>query len=115
VGCRLLAVLALLFWGAWGCLSKLPAARGCPAGSLPSVRCSPACCPSPVYAPAAGTLRWHRRAPWSIVAGILGGIATALVYFALSRGPAAVVVPISGTYIVIPALLDFIFLREPMT
>ncbi|MBM3315421.1 multidrug transporter, partial [candidate division WOR-3 bacterium] len=31
------------------------------------------------------------------------------------RGPASVVVPLSGMYILVPAVLGFIFLRERVT
>ena len=60
-------------------------------------------------------LQWHRQGGMALLAGLFGGGATLFFYLALSRGPASVVVPLSGMYIVIPAVLGFIFLREAVT
>ncbi|MEO0077393.1 MAG: EamA family transporter, partial [candidate division WOR-3 bacterium] len=71
--------------------------------------------PVAVLALATDGLRFPRQPSLVAVAGAIGGIATACFYFALRRGPASVVVPISGMYIIIPALLGLILLREPLT
>ena len=48
-------------------------------------------------------------------AGLAYGLALVFFFIALRRGPASVVVPLSGMYILIPAVLGFIFLKEHVT
>jgi uncharacterized membrane protein len=48
-------------------------------------------------------------------AGLAYGLALVFFFVALRRGPASVVVPLSGMYILIPAVLGFIFLKEQVT
>jgi uncharacterized membrane protein len=60
-------------------------------------------------------LHWDRQGGAALLAGLFGGAATLCFYLALGRGPASVVVPLSGMYIVIPAVLGFVFLREAVT
>ena len=52
---------------------------------------------------------------WAIAAGIVLAIAVGSLFHALSLGPANVVVPIYGIFIVGGALLGVLFLDEPMT
>ena len=52
---------------------------------------------------------------WAIAAGIVLTIAVSSLFHALSLGPANVVVPIYGMFIVGGALLAVLFLDEPMT
>ena len=52
---------------------------------------------------------------WAIAAGIVLAIAVSSLFHALSLGPANVVVPIYGMFIVGGALLAVLFLDEPMT
>lgn len=112
---RILAVLALILWGAWGHMSRVLIRDGCPPGTFAFWATLVGLLPVAALALATGTLRWHRQLPLVAVAGVIGGLATACFYYALRRGPASVVVPISGMYIVIPALLGLLLLREPMT
>ena len=51
----------------------------------------------------------------ALPAGLLAGVATLCFYLAMHRGPASVVVPLTGMYILVPALLGFVLLREPVT
>jgi uncharacterized membrane protein len=46
---------------------------------------------------------------------VAAGVASVLFYVAIRKGPASVVMPLTGMYILIPALLGFIFLKEPPT
>lgn len=55
------------------------------------------------------------NALWSCAAGIALTIAVASLFKALSLGPASVVVPVYGMFIVGGAILGFIFLHEPVT
>jgi transporter family protein len=111
---RILSILALVLWGAWGYMSKVLTRSG-PTGVLAFWASLAGVLPIAAFTAATGTLRWHRLAPAGIVAGLLAGIATTCFYFALRRGPASVVVPLTGMYIIIPALLGYVFLKEPLT
>jgi uncharacterized membrane protein len=59
--------------------------------------------------------KWTRPHPLALGAGLAYGLALVFFFVALRRGPASVVVPLSGMYILIPALPGFIFLKEPLT
>jgi transporter family protein len=52
---------------------------------------------------------------WAIMAGLALAIAVSSLFHALSLGPANVVVPIYGMFIIGGALLGVIFLGEPIT
>ena len=52
---------------------------------------------------------------WAIAGGIALTVAVTSLFHALSLGPANVVVPIYGMFIVGGAVLGFLFLEEPMT
>ena len=52
---------------------------------------------------------------WAIAGGIALTIAVTSLFYALSLGPANVVVPIYGMFIVGGSLLGVLFLGEPMT
>lgn len=112
---RILAVMALVLWGMWSYMSRVLIRDGCPPGLFAFWATLVGMLPVAVLALATDGLRLPRQMPLVALAGTLGGIATACFYFALRRGPASVVVPISGMYILVPALLGVIFLREPLT
>lgn len=71
--------------------------------------------PITLFALAGGAGRWVRPAPLAFGSGLAAGVASVFFYMAMKRGPASVVMPLTGMYIVIPALLGFIFLKEPPT
>ena len=52
---------------------------------------------------------------WAIAAGIVLTVAVSSLFHALSLGPANVVVPIYGMFIVGGSLLGVLFLEEPMS
>lgn len=111
---RLLCIVALVAWGLWSFLSKIATKTSSDhnvafwttlAGFLPIV----------AYSLTARTRSEMRPSVLPVVAGVLAGIATVAFYLALRRGPASVVVPLSGMYILLPAVLGFIILKEPLT
>jgi transporter family protein len=57
----------------------------------------------------------HAPLLWAIAAGITLTIAVSSLFHALSLGPANVVVPIYGMFIIGGSLLGVLFLGEPMT
>jgi transporter family protein len=111
---RLLSILALLFWGIWGFLAKILMRSMTPA-VLVLWSTVASLVPTAWFVIAFRGLQWDRQGGMALLAGLFGGGATLFFYLALSRGPASVVVPLSGMYIVIPAVLGFIFLREAVT
>ncbi len=111
---RLLCLVALVAWGLWSFLSKIATKTSSDhnvafwttfAGFLPIV----------AYSLTARTRSEMRPSVLPIIAGVLAGVATVAYYLALRRGPASVVVPLSGMYILLPAVLGVVFLKEPLT
>ena len=111
---RLLSLLALVCWGAWGFATKL-VSRSQPAEGIAFWSTLASMLPVTLFALAAGANRWIRPAPLAVASGLAAGVASVLFYVAIRKGPASVVMPLTGMYILIPALLGFIFLKEPLT
>jgi transporter family protein len=111
---RLLSVFALLLWGAWGFLAKVIASSMSPQ-SLAFWSTIATVIPVTVFALTDSTMKWSRPNPVALSAGLAYGLALVFFFIALRRGPASVVVPLSGMYVLLPAVLGFIFLKEPLT
>jgi len=111
---RIPAVFALVLWGAWGFLAKTISSSVSPQ-SLAFWSTLATVVPVAVFALTDSTGKWTRPNPTALVAGLAYGLAIVFFFIALRRGPASVVVPLSGMYIVIPAVLGLIFLKEPLT
>lgn len=112
---RVLSFLSLVGWGTWGFLSKLLAGRGCSAGLVAFWAGIGGLVPVAAFVVVTRNLHWRSEIPLALLAGLLAGFASVCFYVALSRGPASVVVPLSGMYIVISAVLGYLFLQEPLT
>ncbi|MCX6844252.1 MAG: DMT family transporter [candidate division WOR-3 bacterium] len=111
---RLLSVFALVLWGAWGFLAKIISSSVSPQ-SLAFWSTLATVVPVAVFALTDSTGKWTRPHPMALGAGLAYGLALVFFFVALRRGPASVVVPLSGMYILIPAVLGFIFLKEYVT
>lgn len=111
---RVLCLIALICWGAWGFLSKL-ISKDASAEAVAFWATLASMLPISAFALAGGTGRWTRPVPLALVAGLAAGAATVCFYMAMKRGPASVVMPLTGMYILIPAVLGFVVLREPVT
>jgi transporter family protein len=111
---RLLSVFALVLWGAWGFLAKVVSSSISPQ-SLAFWSTIATVIPVAVFALTDGTGKWMRPHPLAVGAGLAYGLALVFFFIALSRGPASVVVPLSGMYILVPAVLGFVLLKEPLT
>lgn len=109
-----MSILALVCWGAWGFIVKVVSPRTTPE-SLAFWSSLFGLVPVAAYALARGASRWVKPHPLILVSGIAAGLATVFFYIAIRKGPASVVVPLSGMYILIPALLGFIVLKETVT
>ena len=111
---RLLSVFALVLWGTWGFLAKVISSNVSPQ-SLAFWSTIATVVPVAVFALTDSTGKWTRPNPTALGAGLAYGLALVFFFIALRRGPASVVVPLSGMYILVPAVLGFIFLKEPLT
>jgi len=111
---RLLSVFALLLWGVWGFFAKVISNSISPQ-SLAFWSTLATVIPVAVFAFTDTTGKWVRPHPMALGSGLAYGLALVFFFLALRRGPASVVVPFSGMYILVPAVLGFIFLKEPMT
>jgi drug/metabolite transporter (DMT)-like permease len=111
---RLLSVFALVLWGTWGFFAKTISGNVSPQ-SLAFWSTLATMVPVAVFALTDSTGKWTRPHPMALGAGLAYGLALVFFFVALRRGPASVVVPLSGMYILIPAVLGFIFLKEQVT
>lgn len=111
---RILCLVALALWGVWGWLSKV-ATRTDPPSSFAFWAAVASLLPIAAFALAAAPKHGLKVSPAMLVAGICAGAATVAFYLALSKGPASVVMPFTGMYILIPAVLGILVLKEPMT
>lgn len=109
-----MSILALVCWGAWGFIVKVVSPRTTPE-SLAFWSSLFGLVPVAAYALARGASRCVKPHPLILVSGVAAGLATVFFYIAIRKGPASVVVPLSGMYILIPALLGFIVLKETVT
>jgi transporter family protein len=108
---RLLSVFALVLWGVWGFLAKV-ASNNVPPQGLAFWSTVATVIPVAVFALTDTTGKWVRPHPIALGAGLAYGLAIVFFFLALRRGPASVVVPLSGMYILIPAVLGFALLKE---
>ncbi|HSR10183.1 MAG TPA: EamA family transporter [Thermodesulfobacteriota bacterium] len=60
-------------------------------------------------------LVWNKYVLYGCLVGIWWSGIMVLYYTAIARGPLSVVIPIFNLNLVIPAVLGFIFLNEPVT
>ena len=58
---------------------------------------------------------WNRYVLYGCLVGLWWSGIMVMYYTAIARGPLSVVIPIFNMNLIIPALLGFIFLNEPMT
>lgn len=111
---RILSLLTLFLWGIWGFMTKI-LTRDTAAETVAFWSTLASVVPILLYTLAAGTMQWVRTAPWAMLSGVAAGCATVCFYLALKGGPASVVLPLTGMYIVIPAVLGFIVLKEQVS
>jgi transporter family protein len=110
---RLLSLLTLIFWGVWGFMTKI-LTRDTPAETIAFWSTLASIVPILIYTIAAGTMNWVRTTPLAMLSGLSAGVATVCFYLAMKGGPASVVLPLTGMYIVIPAILGYVLLKESL-
>ncbi len=111
---RLLSILALILWGSWGFITKIVADQ-VPTQNMAFWSTVATLLPIAVFVFTGNTEKLLRPHPLVVLSGFLSGMAYIFFLLALRRGPASVVVPLSGMYILIPAVLGFIFLKEKLS
>ncbi len=111
---RIYSLLTLLLWGIWGFLTKI-LTRDTPAETIALWSTLASILPIITYTIFAGTMRWVKTSPLALVSGFAAGLATVFFYLAMKGGPASVVIPLTGMYIIIPVILGYILLREPVS
>ena len=103
-----------MLWGVWGFFAKVVSDRISPQ-ALAFWSTAATMIPVAVFAFTDRAVAWTRPNPIALGSGVAYGLALVCFFLALRRGPASVVVPLSGMYILIPAVLGFILLKEQLT
>lgn len=67
-----------------------------------------------IYTVATGKMQWVKSSPLAMVSGLSAGVATVCFYLAIKEGPASVVFPLTGMYIIIPAVMAYLIFNEPL-
>ncbi len=111
---RILCIVALAFWGVWGYLSKVATTTD-PPGTFAFWATLASLVPIVAFALATAPKHGLKVTPLMLIAGLCAGVATVAFYLALSKGPASVVLPLTGMYILIPAVLGIVILKEQLT
>ena len=110
------AIATLLVWGVWGLLPKLATNYLSPAsvmvfGGIGNLLIVVALLVSVNFRPDIQS----KGIIFSILAGLVGTLGTITFLYAISRGKASVVVPMTSLYPLVTIILSLLILREPMT
>lgn len=110
---RIYCLIALVGWGVWGFFSKLLTKNMNLTLFIFFATLTPTIFII-AYTFATTPVRFDRLAIYALLVGLISGIATISFYLALAKGPASVVIPFTGLYFIIPAILGFLLLKEPL-
>ncbi len=110
---RIYCLIALLGWGIWGFSSKLLTKNMNMTLLVFFATLAPIIFIT-IYTFLTTQVRFDRFAIYALLIGLISSVATIAFYLALSKGPASVVIPFTGLYFVVPAILGFVFLKEPL-
>ncbi|MEO0093874.1 MAG: EamA family transporter [candidate division WOR-3 bacterium] len=110
---RIYCLIALVGWGVWGFFSKLLTKNMNMTLFIFFATLAPIIFIA-IYTFATTQVRFDRFAIYALLIGLISSIATISFYLALAKGPASVVIPFTGLYFIIPAILGFLLLREPL-
>lgn len=110
---RLLSVFPLFLWGIWGFITKI-LTRNTAAATIALWSTIASIIPILIYTLLTGTMRWVKTAPIALLSGLAAGLATIFFYIAIKKGPASVVIPLTGMYIILPSFLSYVILKEPL-
>ena len=110
------ALIALLLWGVWGLFPKLATNYLTPASVMVFSGIGNLLVLIGVLAFLNFRPDVHPRGiTLAIVAGLLGTLGTIPFLYAISKGKASVVVPLTSLYPLVTIVLALLILREPMT
>ncbi|MBC8203951.1 EamA family transporter [bacterium] len=106
------SLLALLFWGLWGFLTKAGEGKV----SWQTLMLMFGAC-ALIAGLLVGSVSFKFNLPHIIglLAGIAGALGFLFFYLALSKGPATRVIPLTSLYVAVAAVLAIIFLGEDLT
>lgn len=110
---RLLSVFSLFLWGLWGFITKI-LTRNTAAETIALWSTIASIIPILISTLLTGTMRWVKTAPIAFLSGLAAGLATIFFYIAIKKGPASVVIPLTGMYIILPSFLSYVILKEPL-
>ena len=110
------AIATLLVWGVWGLLPKLATNYLSPLsvmvfGGVGSVLVAVAVLAFQSFRPDIHS----KGVIFAILSGLVGTLGTIPFLYALSKGRASVVVPMTSLYPLVTIILSLLILREPMT
>lgn len=108
---RIYCLVALLGWGIWGFFSKLLTKNMNMTLLIFFATIAPIVLIT-IYTFTTTQVRFDRFAVYALLVGLISSVATISFYLALAKGPASVVIPFTGLYFVVPAILGFVFLKE---
>ncbi len=111
---RIYSLMALVFWGLWTYFSKV-LSHNLSTEQLAFFTSIGAWLAIAIFYLSKAKIFFTVDSILAILVGVSGAIGTVAFYYALAKGPASVVVPFTGLYIVIPVILGYIFLAEPIT
>lgn len=112
---RILAIVAMISYGLFQYGIKLTTSS-LPGVSVLLVSNISVFVPTVIYVLYSGapvTESFASAGPW--ILGLIGGVSFVFLFTAMKAGPASVVAPIYGLYMVMPVLLGIIFLEEGIT
>jgi|UniRef100_A0A7C6EDB7 uncharacterized membrane protein len=110
---RIYCLIALVGWGIWGFTSKVLTRNMNMTLLIFFATIAPIIFIT-IYTFSTTSVRIDRFAIFAFLVGLVSSIATISFYLALAKGPASVVIPFTGLYFIIPAILGFIILKEPL-
>jgi transporter family protein len=111
---RVLTILSILSWGIWGILSKYVGNK-IHWGEIMVLLGIGTFLVVLVTTPTSFAIKFNVYSLIALIAGIFCALGYYFFYRALVRGEASAVIPISSLYIVVAAVLAFLFMNEPVT
>lgn len=110
------ALLALLSWGFWGFFPKLATNSLDPRSALVYEVIGVAIIGLLALILVGFKPEFHTKGvTFAILAGIAGSLGALFFLFAVSKGKASVIVPMTALYPLVTILLAFLILKEPIT
>lgn len=112
----ILAIVALLLWGVWGLFPKLATNHISPASVMVFEGLGHVLVIAVVFVSLNFRPEIHSRGIiFAVLAGLVGTLGTIPFLYAISRGKASIVVPMTSLYPLVTIILSLLILNEPVT